>query len=394
MRRKCSDLVEDLATRSGCARSSSRRSRRTCRSAGSPTARRRRPSGGRRGSASAPPRPGGRRAVWKSALTVPSRGVGLVRERRASRTGRASASRARSAAGRFGHLVVAGGAAARAQRHTWRARKAGSPARRASRRAASRSTRVYGGSDDAPRQVPRPRRRRLAARRRAADLRRARDGRRRGRARPGARRRRRRRRSPSTARPVAAPSARVVYALNKPRRRRLDRARHARPPDGRRPRPGRGRLYPVGRLDADTTGLILLTNDGELAHRLTHPRFEVPKHLPRRVRRAAGARAGAARAARGRRARRRPHRAGAGARGSRPTVLEITIHEGRKRQVRRMCEAVGHPVESRSSASRFGPLRSGDLRAGGAPRASTRRRGGARCARPPARMRDAARRCG
>ena len=105
----------------------------------------------------------------------------------------------------------------------------------------------------------------------------------------------------------------------------------------------RARLYPVGRLDADSTGLILLTNDGELANRLTHPRYEVPKTYRARV--GGGPVTDAAL---------RPLRAGveledgptAPARRRRlgRRTLELTIREGRNRQVRRMCEAVGHPV--------------------------------------------------
>jgi 23S rRNA pseudouridine2605 synthase len=126
--------------------------------------------------------------------------------------------------------------------------------------------------------------------------------------------------------------------------------------------PGGARLYPVGRLDADTTGLILLTNDGDLANHLMHPRYEVP-----RVYRAKVARPPVAdRAIRALRegidlddGRTAP----ALVRRVRPDVLELTIREGRKRQVRRMCEAVGHRVvELRRVA--FGPLRLGDLGAG------------------------------
>jgi 23S rRNA pseudouridine2605 synthase len=119
------------------------------------------------------------------------------------------------------------------------------------------------------------------------------------------------------------------------------------------------RLYPVGRLDIDTTGLILLTNDGELAHRLTHPRFEVDKTYRavvagppvsdaalRRLRAGVELEDGRTSPARVRRVR--------------PDTLEITIHEGRKRQVRRMCEAVGHPVR-RLERIRFGPLELGSL---------------------------------
>jgi 23S rRNA pseudouridine2605 synthase len=122
------------------------------------------------------------------------------------------------------------------------------------------------------------------------------------------------------------------------------------------------RLYPVGRLDRDSSGLILLTNDGELANRLTHPRYEVPKTYRARV---GGPPLGERALAR--------LRAGvelddgptgpASVRRVSPHELEITIHEGRKRQVRRMCEAVGHPVlELRRVA--FGPLRLGRIAPG------------------------------
>lgn len=122
------------------------------------------------------------------------------------------------------------------------------------------------------------------------------------------------------------------------------------------------RLYPVGRLDADSSGLILLTNDGDLAYRLTHPSFEVDKTY-RVVVAGAPVREAALRAL----------RSGveledgltAPARVSRlaPDTLEITIHEGRKRQVKRMCAAVGHRVLALERV-RFGSLRLGDLAAG------------------------------
>jgi 23S rRNA pseudouridine2605 synthase len=126
--------------------------------------------------------------------------------------------------------------------------------------------------------------------------------------------------------------------------------------------PAGARLYPVGRLDADTTGLILVTNDGDLANALTHPSFEVPKTYRARV---AGGTVGAA-------ALRRLREgveledgptAPARVRQPQPGVLELTIHEGRKRQVKRMCEAVGHPVEALERIA-FGPLRLGDMRQG------------------------------
>jgi 23S rRNA pseudouridine2605 synthase len=118
------------------------------------------------------------------------------------------------------------------------------------------------------------------------------------------------------------------------------------------------RLYPVGRLDADTTGLILLTNDGELANRLTHPRYEVPRTYRVRVG-APPVREQAIRALRrgvrledGRTAPTRVHRLG----GRHSNLLELTLREGRNRQVRRMCEAVGHPVLALERVA-FGPLR-------------------------------------
>ncbi len=154
--------------------------------------------------------------------------------------------------------------------------------------------------------------------------------------------------------PVKPVEQRVVYALNKP----AGVVSTARDPQGRPTVvsliPSDLRLYPVGRLDADTTGLILLTNDGALAHRLTHPRFEVPKTYRATVARPPVGE-GAVRALRagveledGRTAPAQVGRLSA-------DTLEITIHEGRKRQVRRMCEAVGHPVKGLERVA-FGPL--------------------------------------
>jgi 23S rRNA pseudouridine2605 synthase len=122
------------------------------------------------------------------------------------------------------------------------------------------------------------------------------------------------------------------------------------------------RLYPVGRLDADSSGLIVLTNDGELANRLTHPRFEVEKTYRAAVEGSVDEttldhlRAGVALDD----GRTWPARVEVVRRAPRTTVLDITIHEGRKRQVRRMCEAVGHPVVS-LERTRFGPLTLGGL---------------------------------
>ncbi len=125
------------------------------------------------------------------------------------------------------------------------------------------------------------------------------------------------------------------------------------------------RVFPVGRLDADTTGLLLLTNDGDLTYRLTHPRFGVEKEYQALVR---GHPAPDAL---------QKLRTGVEIEGemtsrARVTELEsrgnnallrITIHEGRKRQVRLMCAAVGHPVISLQRV-RFGPIRLSDLRPG------------------------------
>jgi 23S rRNA pseudouridine2605 synthase len=125
---------------------------------------------------------------------------------------------------------------------------------------------------------------------------------------------------------------------------------------------GLPRVVPVGRLDYDTSGVLLFTNDGELANMLTHPRFGVEKTyraivkgrlLPEDIKRlqsgvmleefrASGARVKVV-------ATRRD-----------TSALDITIHEGKNRQVRRMFEAVGHPVVALARL-RFGPLRLGDL---------------------------------
>jgi 23S rRNA pseudouridine2605 synthase len=163
-------------------------------------------------------------------------------------------------------------------------------------------------------------------------------------------------------RPVSTARERVVYALNKP----AGVVSTARDPQGRPTVvtlvPQTERLYPVGRLDIDTTGLILLTNQGELAHRLTHPSFEVEKTY-RVVVAGPSVRDSELRALRegveledGRTAPARVRRIAA-------DTIEITVHEGRKRQVKRMCEAVGHPVK-RLERVAFGPLGLGDLRQG------------------------------
>ncbi len=121
------------------------------------------------------------------------------------------------------------------------------------------------------------------------------------------------------------------------------------------------RVVPVGRLDADTTGALLLTNDGQLAHRLAHPRYEVDKVYVVEVE--GDPDAGTLRQLAegvelddGRTAPARARRLGLGR-------IELTIHEGRKHQVKRMCEAVGHPVR-RLHRSRYAGLRLDGLEPG------------------------------
>jgi 23S rRNA pseudouridine2605 synthase len=125
------------------------------------------------------------------------------------------------------------------------------------------------------------------------------------------------------------------------------------------------RLYPVGRLDADSTGLILLTNDGELANRLTHPRYGIERTYRVRLRRPA-TESQERRLRRGVELEDGPTQP-AKVRRTSPRVLEITIAEGRNRQVRRMVEAVGNEVAALKRTS-FGPLGLGTLPEGGARR--------------------------
>jgi 23S rRNA pseudouridine2605 synthase len=121
------------------------------------------------------------------------------------------------------------------------------------------------------------------------------------------------------------------------------------------------RLYPVGRLDADSTGLILLTNEGELANRLTHPRYGVPKTYRVRLARPTSE-SDLDRFRQGITLEDGPTApAEVERRGDRE--IEVTIREGRKRQVRRMVEAVGNQVESLRRI-RIGSLDLGELRQG------------------------------
>jgi 23S rRNA pseudouridine2605 synthase len=161
---------------------------------------------------------------------------------------------------------------------------------------------------------------------------------------------------------VRIESERVVYAVNKP----AGVVSTAHDPQGRPTVvslvPGTVRLYPVGRLDIDTTGLILLTNDGELAYRLTHPRFEVPKTYRADVSGGPVSEAALAGLRSGVELEDGTTAPAEVLRVSRAT-LELTIHEGRKRQIKRMCEQVGYPVR-RLQRIRFGALELGQLRPG------------------------------
>ena len=121
------------------------------------------------------------------------------------------------------------------------------------------------------------------------------------------------------------------------------------------------RVYPVGRLDAATEGLLILTNDGDLANRLAHPSHGVEKEYLVDVEGAVSP--GAVRRLRDGVELEDGMTAPAKVSQPTPGVLRITIHEGRNRQVRRMCDAVGHPVE-RLVRVRIGPLRDAQLAPG------------------------------
>ena len=125
------------------------------------------------------------------------------------------------------------------------------------------------------------------------------------------------------------------------------------------------RVYPVGRLDYDTEGLLILTNDGELAYRLMHPKYKVAKtylvtvkgildkNSLRRLQKGVLLEDGPT----------MPAKVTILESGENYCRLEMTIREGRNRQVRRMCEAVGHPVLSLKRL-KFGPLSLGQLKPG------------------------------
>jgi 23S rRNA pseudouridine2605 synthase len=161
--------------------------------------------------------------------------------------------------------------------------------------------------------------------------------------------------------------AREVWAVNKP----AGVVSTAREPGGRTAVvelvDSPARLYPVGRLDVDSTGLLLLTNDGELANRLTHPRYEVAKTYAVELRRPPSD-GDLRRLATGVELDDGPT-APAAVRRLDERRLEIVLREGRNRQVRRMVEAVGNEVQALRRV-RFGPIALGDLPEGAARRLS------------------------
>jgi len=131
----------------------------------------------------------------------------------------------------------------------------------------------------------------------------------------------------------------------------------------------KGYFYPVGRLDAESEGLILLTNDGEFAERVTHPRYELERTYEAQV-------AGVPDARDLERLRRGVTIEGrrtlpakvrllreVGGKGATQAVIELTLREGRNRQVRRMCDAIAHPVD-RLRRTRIGAIGAGSLRPG------------------------------
>ncbi len=165
-------------------------------------------------------------------------------------------------------------------------------------------------------------------------------------------------------RPVV-PEPRETWIVNKP----AGVVSTAREP-GRRPAvvelvASARRLYPVGRLDADSTGLILLTNDGELANRLSHPRYGIERSYRVRLGRPAS-QAQLRRLRNGVELEDGPT-APARLRALSPRVIELTLTEGRNRQVRRMVEAVGNQVVALARV-RFGSLELGTLPEGRARR--------------------------
>ncbi|MFZ2199785.1 MAG: pseudouridine synthase [Microgenomates group bacterium] len=157
----------------------------------------------------------------------------------------------------------------------------------------------------------------------------------------------------------------VYYLLNKPR----GVVSAVTDPDGRRTVtslvPGGHRLYPVGRLDFDSEGLMLLTNDGDLAYKMTHPKFEIDKTYHVLVKGVipeksigyleTGVTIEGQKTA--------PAKVSIAEAQTNNTWIDITIHEGRNRQIRKMCEAVGYPV-LRLIRTHLGPWQLGDTPVG------------------------------
>jgi 23S rRNA pseudouridine2605 synthase len=161
--------------------------------------------------------------------------------------------------------------------------------------------------------------------------------------------------------PVAVQPGLVYYLLNKP----AGIVSTAADPHGRPAVtslvPSEPHVYPVGRLDADSEGLLVLTNDGDLTYRLTHPSFGVEKEYLVSVE--GNPRPGALRRLREGVDLEEGRTSAARVALVPPNGLRITIHEGRNRQVRRMCAAVGHPVR-RLVRTRIGPVRVATLAPG------------------------------
>jgi pseudouridine synthase len=155
--------------------------------------------------------------------------------------------------------------------------------------------------------------------------------------------------------------SKVTIVLNKPRGvLTTSHDPRGRPTTAELVRAIKARLFPIGRLDYHTEGLLILTNDGQLAQHLQHPRYGIPKTYQTKVKGLPSAKA-LERLRRGvvldgkRTAPAQVKKAGTTGKN---TWLEITIKEGRNRQVRRMCAVVGHPV-MKLKRTRYGPIRLG-----------------------------------